>query len=107
MSAYANIPDRPPEMADREHLLLVAAVLLHGPVDVLLTAPAYHLESNPVVLELGLGLTTFVKAVALTGLVLTYRASEPHPLRWVPLAVLGLLGVVLILPNLPLMILSG
>jgi len=96
-----------PGIADYERQLLAAAALLHGPVDVLLTVPAWHLEGNPVVLELGLGPTIVVKALALTALALTYRASEPHPYRWLPSAILLVLGLLLILPNLPIILLHG
>lgn len=107
MEAYSEVPDWSVEMADYEAHLLIAAVLLHGPVDVLVTLQALHLESNPLIHEIGIGLTILVKATALLGLVITYHLAAGHPRRWVPPAILTGLGLLLILPNIPILYLYG
>jgi hypothetical protein len=56
--------------------LLWATVILAGPVDIALTLPNWHHESNPVVLALGPWGMVAVKAVALAAMVLLWKRTS-------------------------------
>jgi len=84
--------------------LMVIAIALHGPVDLIITASYPHLESNPVVLWLGwvrwlTFKTVFIAVAALIWLELQ-REEPTHPLAYILAVLLTLLGVGLILSNL-------
>ena len=79
-------------------LLLAAA--LHGPLDVAVTSMYWHLESNPVVIDLGLWPWVAVKGLALVGLAAAWALSRGHwASAWLVRAV-AVAGVLLIVPNL-------
>jgi hypothetical protein len=56
--------------------LLWATVILAGPVDVALTLPNWHHESNPVVLALGQWGMVATKAVALGALIVLWHRRD-------------------------------
>lgn len=61
--------------------VFLLACLFAGPVDILLSIPNWHLESNPIALWLGPVLLSLVKVVAIsTALYLWYRTDiNEHP----------------------------
>lgn len=109
--------------------LFIAAIVVHFPLDIGITALAWHLESNPVVLELGVWRWVGLKLVTLVLATFVYLDSrsespDPYPLsaiaEWLdesngasyPVVGAGLLGILtgmgigLIWPNV-VMVLAG
>jgi len=73
--------------------LLWATLFLAGPVDVALTLPNWHHESNPVVLALGPWGMVTVKAVALGALVLLWQRTTISEHRLASGCLYGLCGL--------------
>ena len=112
---------------DRVHIavsrtaLALAVIALHGPLDVGLTLLAWHLEANPLVLELGPIAWIGVKAAALLALPVALYGVDRDP--WLPgdrlvaghadviaaglLALTVVLGTVLVVPNLVVIAAAG
>lgn len=95
----------------RQGWLAVAALALHGPVDLGVTAAAFHLESNPLVLVLGLPMWLLVKVVAVTSAAVVWyvlrQDEETEHLAPILAALLLIQGVLLVLPNLIVIYLVG
>lgn len=88
----------------RNDRLAAAAFVLHGPLDILLTAVGRRVcpgdpESNPVVLELGEGRWLAVKGIALAGGAVAWYIGRDMALLGLPLGLLAGVGAVLVLPN--------
>lgn len=94
---------RTPAYAPKLAWLMVAAIALHGPFDLLITITHTHLESNPVVLSIGWPAWLVIKALTIPMAALIWfelrREPRTQPLAWALAILLTLLGVALILPN--------
>lgn len=89
---------------NRTDELAVAALALHGPIDIALTAAGRRLlegdpEGNPVVHALGERNWLIVKALAISGAGLAWWLGRDSPYTQVPLAILVALGTALVVPN--------
>lgn len=100
MSVHERLPRIPMESFG---WLMVFALALHGPVDLLITISHRHLESNPVVLALGWELWLAVKVAAIPAAALVWwelrRERRTRAMAYLLATMLLILGELLILPN--------
>lgn len=101
----------------RTDQLTAAALLLHGPIDVALTAIGRRVigggpgspgdpEGNPVVRRLGERRWLLVKGLAIAGALVAWYIGRGSPWINLPLYALVALGVLLVLPNAALIALT-
>lgn len=95
------------ETDSRGVVALLAALALHGPLDIVLTVTYWSLESNPLVVALGLWPWVALKIVALVALVAVWSVVRDHWLAaWSP-RVLVVLGLALVAPNIVIATVGG
>lgn len=78
------------------------AVITHGPLDMALTLSHWHLESNPIVLSLGMGPWLALKAALCVGVVVGYLSTKESNSGTVRacLLFLALFGTIAVMGNL-------
>lgn len=83
----------------RDELLLGGALALHGPLDVALTATHFQLESNPIVIAMGIDQWIIAKAAVLAAVVGVFLIVGEHRFRAYWLACLVVFGVAVVAAN--------
>lgn len=87
--------------------LVLTALALHGPTDITVTALFWEFETNPVALELGIGPWLAVKVGAILALACAWYLASDHVVTTVMLALLTVVGVLLVLPNVVIVSVMG
>lgn len=94
-----------------DHLLVGAAILLHGVIDTATTGLAYIiglfevLEGNPIVLEIGFWPWLAVNTVAVLAIIPAYVVGREHRLMRPVLWILVIIGLPIAL-NVPILVLE-